>query len=241
MNPIDTRERLLEEYNTFLERSTIENSKSKKLMFLAFQRTLKPFLPLDRSVKILDVACGEGALLAFLKEKEYVNLSGFDISPQNVAICHELGLNFVKQFDALKVSDFLNEQRFDVIFALDILEHIPKQTSAEFLLQIKNKLNPGGYVVIQTPNMGSILGCLYRYNDLSHEFGLTEKSALSLLKVAGFSPEQIEIRPAWNASKLSGYGREILLRFLHRLIFLTDGAGAPKIPTKNLLIRAFNK
>ncbi len=109
------------------------------------------------------------------------------------------------------------------------------------MVQIKNKLNPGGYVVIQTPNMGSVLGCLYRYNDLSHEFGLTEKSALSLLKVAGFSADQIEIKPAWNASKVSGYLREIFLRLLHKLIFLTDGAGYPKIPTKNLLIRAFSQ
>ncbi len=130
MTPIDTRERLLEEYNTFLQRSTIENSKSKKLMFLSFQRTLKPFLPRNRSVKILDVACGEGALLAFLKEKGYENISGFDISPQNVAICHQLGLISVQQFDALQLSKFRSGQRFDVIFALDILEHIPKQTAA---------------------------------------------------------------------------------------------------------------
>ncbi|MBW4596874.1 MAG: class I SAM-dependent methyltransferase [Brasilonema angustatum HA4187-MV1] len=235
-----TTDRLFEQYNTYIQRPTIENSRSKKLIYQYFQRILNPWLPVDRSARILDVGCGEGALIAFLKEKGYTNLSGFDISPQNVAICHRLGFKFVQQLDVLQLKQDPRAERYDVIFAIDILEHLPKQAAAQFLEQIRKQLKPGGYVVVQTPNMGSVFGCLYRYADLSHEFGLTEHSAVSLLTIAGFAAEKVEIKPSWNASTFLGYLREAYLRVLHQVIFLAEGAGCPKIPTKNLLMRAFN-
>jgi 2-polyprenyl-3-methyl-5-hydroxy-6-metoxy-1,4-benzoquinol methylase len=235
-----TTKRLFENYNTYNQRSTVEDSRSKKKIFQYLQRTLRPWLPSDRAARILDVGCGEAALITFLKEKGYTNLSGFDISPENVAICHRLGFTFVQQFDVLHLNQYPITEGYDVIFALDILEHIPKQAAAEFLEQLRQKLNPGGYIIIQTPNMGSVLAVLCRYGDLSHEFGLTEKTALNLLLVAGFTADKVEIKPSWNASTPAGYLREAYLSLLHQIIFLAEGAGRPKIPTKNLLIRAFN-
>lgn len=233
-----TVERLYARYNTYSRRPTVQDALTRKVIFRAFERTLGPWLPTDRATPILDIGCGEGALLAFLREKGYVNLSGFDLSPENVAICHALGLDFVEQWDALRLAERYPPSSFGVIFVMDVLEHLPKQRAVDFLEQVRRCLQPGGAVIIQTPNMGSILGLYHRYYDLSHEFGLTEKSARDLLMVAGFHNENIEIRPAWNATTLLGYVREIYLSLLHKLVFLAEGANRPKIPTKNLLIRA---
>lgn len=235
-----TTERLFEQYNTYAQRPTVEDSSSKKVIFKSFQRIIGQWLPQDLSARILDVGCGEGALLTFLKEKGYTNLCGFDISPENVAICQRMGLSFVQRFNVLEMHELPCTEGFNVIYAMDILEHLPKDSAATFLENIRAMLKPGGYVVIQTPNMGNILGTFYRYNDLSHEFGVTEKSARHLLTIAGFAPEKIEIIPSWNASTPSGYLREAYLRLLHTIIFLAEGAGRPRIPTKNILIRAFN-
>jgi hypothetical protein len=71
------------------------------------------------------------------------------------------------------------------------------------------------------------------------EFSVTEKSACHLLAIAGFVTDKIELKPSWNASTPSGYLREAYLRLLHPIVFLAEGAGRPKIPTKNILIRAF--
>jgi hypothetical protein len=79
-----------------------------------------------------------------------------------------------------------------------------------------------------------------RYFDLSHEFGLTEKSAMDLLTVAGFEPQHIQIRPAWKATTLPGYAREVYQRLLHYMVFLSEGARRPRIPTGDLLILSFN-
>lgn len=235
-----TTERLFEQYNTYAQRPTVEDSSSKITIFKSFQRIIGAWLPEDLSARILDVGCGEGALLKFLKEKGYTNLAGFDISPENVAICQRMGLTFVQQCNVLNMHELPTVKEFDVIFAMDILEHIPKDSAAAFLENIRTILKPGGYVVIQTPNMGSLLGSFYRYNDLSHEFGVTEKSARHLLAIAGFASEKIELKPSWNASTPSGYLREAYLQLLHKIIFLAEGAGRPRIPTKNILIRAFN-
>lgn len=204
-----TVERLYARYNTYSRRTTVQDARTRKVIFRAFERTLGPWLPVDCVTPILDIGCGEGALLTFLRERGYINLSGFDLSPENVAICHALGLDFVEQWDALRLAERYPPGSFGVIFVMDVLEHLPKQRAVDFLEQVRQCLKPGGTVIIQTPNMGSILGLYRRYNDLSHEFGLTEKSARDLLMVAGFRNENIEIQPVWNATTLLGYMREI--------------------------------
>lgn len=237
METESTVARLFQRYNTYTRRPTVRDPRQRRVIFRAFERTLGAWLPRNREARILDVGCGEGALLAFLRERGYTNLAGFDLSPENVRICHELGLSFVQQFNALDVAEF-GSGDYDVIFALDLLEHLPKSSAASFLDQVRARLAPRGYVVVQMPNMGSVLGLFHRYYDLSHEFGLTEKSARDLFMVAGFENAAIDVAPSWNATTPLGYLRELYLRLIHQLIFLSEGAGRPSVPTKNLLIRA---
>ena len=234
----DTIERLLNFYNTYSRRSTVEDRQARSTMFKALARVLRGWLPPDRSTPILDIACGEGTLLAFLRELGYTSLAGCDISPENVGICHRLGLAFVQQFDALRLAEMPGLGRYGAVFAMDILEHLPKRRIAGFLEQTGKLLLPGGHVVIQTPNMSNLLACQHLYSDLSHEFGLTESSAVELCLLAGFPAERIEVRACWNASTLAGRLRELYMLGLHKLIWLTEQRGRPTIPTPNLLIRA---
>jgi 2-polyprenyl-3-methyl-5-hydroxy-6-metoxy-1,4-benzoquinol methylase len=187
---------------------------------------------------ILDVGCGEGALLAFLRARGFQNLQGFDISPENVALCHQIGLEFVEQFDALRIGDWEVADSYDAIYAMDLIEHLPKEVAAEFVDQTRRLLRLGGFLVLQSPNMGCVFGNYHRHYDLSHQFALTEKTAVDLLMIAGFPSSKIELRPCWNATTTLGYLREIYLRLLHRMIFLAEDASRPRIPSKNLLIRA---
>lgn len=233
-----TCERLFERYNTFSGRPRITDNGVKKTVYASFQRALGPWLPEDRGARILDVACGEGALLSLLREQGYSDLAGCDISPENVALCSELGLDCVRQWDALRLAEMPGLERYHTVFAMDMLEHLPKQAAASFLEAVRGLLLPGGSVIIQTPNMGSLFGCYHRYHDLSHEFGLTERSAHNLLLLAGFAPGRIEIRPVWNATTARGRLREAHVWLLHQLVFAGEGASRPKVATKNLLIRA---
>ncbi len=233
-----TTERLLERYHSYTRRPTIADPVVRACLFKSLRRSLGCWLPADRSSPILDIACGEGSLLCFLRESGYTNLAGFDLSPENVTICHDLGLGFVRQADALCLSGDPGLGRYATIFAMDMLEHLPKQRAASFLEGVRNLLLPGGRVIVQTLNMGSHLGWFHRYCDVTHEFGLSEPSALSLFAAAGFHPEKIELRPAWNATTLAGHLREAYLRLLHQMIWVAEGTHRPRIPTRDLLIRA---
>jgi len=237
MKHLDTRARQIEHYHSATGRPDLDDPRVRRLVWRSFERTVGPWLPADRSARILDAACGEGALLAWLRERGYTNLDGFDLSPECVAWCHRLGLTFVKQFDLLWIAEW-PEDGYNVIFLMDIVEHLPKERAAEALEAAGAKLAPGGCLVIQTPNLGSIMGAYRRYCDLTHEFGLTEKSVRDLLALAGFGRESVEVRPAWNAATPLGRLRELWLRILHRLIFLAEDQSRPRIPTKNLLVRA---
>ena len=233
-----TRERLLQRYHSLSRRPSLEDRASRRIVFKAFRRTLGEWLPADKEARILDIGCGEGALLLFLQEGGYLDLHGFDLSPENVDLCHAAGLPFVLGFDALRLSEYDPDLSFDLIMALDIVEHLPKQAVAGFLELARSRLRAGGWLIIQTPNLGSIQGAFIRYNDLTHEFGLTENTVVDLLSTAGFGASQIEVKPAWNATTFAGYLREIWVRSLHALVFAAEGSGRPRIPTKNLLVRA---
>ena len=238
MAMLTTTDRLYHRYNTYAGRPSVSNREKRSVMFGSLQRVLGKVLPADRSSPILDVACGEGSLLSFLKENGYRNLYGFDLSPENVFLCHNLGLDFVRRFDALSVADYQPAVQFETIFVLDLLEHLPKQAAAGFLGALRLRLRPGGSLIVQTLNLGCLFGLVHRYNDLSHEFGVTETSARILMSVAGFDPECVTIAPVWSATFLAGRIREFGLHLTHRLVYLLEGSGRPRIPTKDLLIRA---
>lgn len=233
-----TQERVLERYNSTRRRPTAENQRIRAVLAKSFDRQLKPYLPANREVDILDVACGEGALLDYLRNRGFTNLHGFDISPENVAICHRLGLPFVQPMDVLTLVDTPPDRRFNMIFAFDIVEHIPKEKAAAVVEALRLRLEPGGSLLIRLPNMGYLLAPFHRYGDLTHEFGVNENSLVDLLIAAGFEPDRLEVMPLWEGTTALGYLRNLYLSVLHRLVFLIDGAARPRIPTKNLLARA---
>lgn len=233
-----TTARLIERYNTLNRRRTAHDPEHRQVMFASFDRVYGGLLPRDPDAAVLDAGCGEGSLLAYLRSRGLRNLHGFDLSDENVAICRGAGLDFVHRFDALEMDRLPGDPHFERIFALDLLEHIPKEKASLFLELARDRLAPGGVLLVQTPNMGCVYAQYHRYNDLSHEFGLTEKTARDLFMTAGFASEEVTIGPVWNATTPLGHGREVYARLLHALVFLADDRDRPKIPTKNLLIQA---
>jgi 2-polyprenyl-3-methyl-5-hydroxy-6-metoxy-1,4-benzoquinol methylase len=232
-----TRDVIIRDYVRFKHgRNPGLDEASQRMIFRAFQRSVGPWLPAHQSAPILDVGCGEGAFLAFLASRGYTDLAGFDLSEANVELCRSRGLVFVERLDALNVSNFAQPKTWQLIACLDVIEHLPKDSAVAFVADLRDRLTPGGSLLVQTLNMASPLGLYHRHHDLTHEWGLTEGAALDLFTAAGFDESAVTIVPAWNATKPSGYVREIYVSLLHRLIYLSENAPRPRIPTKNLLI-----
>jgi ubiquinone/menaquinone biosynthesis C-methylase UbiE len=95
---------------------------------------------------ILDVGCGKGLVVSFLKrhlEKssvEQMDFWGFDISSENIQVAKKVFGN-EKAFIADVYGIDLPERSFDLVLALEILEHLEKPQKALKQLQKITKRN----------------------------------------------------------------------------------------------------
>ena len=172
----------------------------------AYNTFLRGWLSRDKKAAILDVGCGSGRLLSFLKEKGFENLQGVDISSQQVTLARKVLRNIVNE-DAIS---FLKKRKksYNLIVGLDIVEHFRKDEVLHFLEACFNALQPGGRLVLQTPNAESPWGLMYRYGDLTHELAFTPNSLKQLLTLCGFS--EISAREAGPVA----HGIVSLIRYL---------------------------
>lgn len=96
---------------------------------------------------ILDVACGTGSILRFLKDNGYKNLYGTELSNLCIERLDNMGISMVKSF-LPKIE--CEDKSFDVVIASQILEHIIKR--GIFLEEIKRVLKTNGECFLFVPN-----------------------------------------------------------------------------------------
>ena len=151
---------------------------------------LRDWLPPESGARILDVGCGAGHLLEALRSVGYQDVRGVDISPEAVAIAQSKGLSVVEA----DLRNYLQEghERFGLICAFDVIEHFDKQEVLQLLKLVWDRLQPGGVLILQTPNAMSPWAAHYRYGDLTHELILSPECLTSTLKLCGF--RDIEVR-----------------------------------------------
>src|SRR6266404_3776170 len=89
-------------------------------------------------LRILDVGCGTGANLMMLAR--YGESQGVDISEQAVGFCHQRGLEGVRHGAAESLP--YDDNSFDLITALDVLEHLDDDRAG--LAEIRRVLLPNG-------------------------------------------------------------------------------------------------
>lgn len=184
-NQIDYRTRIYERYATDFQGLSEDFDRSAAFRWgRAYNYYLRNWLPMDRNAAIVDVACGSGKLLYFFKNMQYQNISGVDISSQQV----ELARQVIPTIDEANVLEWLESHpsSFDLVTGLDIIEHLDKPEVLRFLDACYNALKPGGRLILQTPNAESPWGSMSRYGDFTHEVGLTPALLTRLLKLSGF-------------------------------------------------------
>jgi 2-polyprenyl-3-methyl-5-hydroxy-6-metoxy-1,4-benzoquinol methylase len=157
------------------------------------------YLPLfrgyARNAPLLDLGCGQGYMLRYLKSAGFTNLTGIDISKEQVEQAKNSGLNAIHA-DAFS---FLreNKNQFEIITAIDMIEHFKKEELFELLTLIHEALKPGGLFVLQTPNGEGLMPGYVIFGDLTHFTILSPLSLKHILTVTGFENVHIkELGPA---------------------------------------------
>ena len=158
------------------------------------------WLPLDPQAEVLDVGCGGGQLIQVMRRLGYVNCEGVDISEQQVQKAQAAGLK-VSQGNVL---EFLRAApgRWELILAIDILEHLLKDEAVEFLNLARAALKPGGRLVLQMPNPNGLAGMRVRYGDFTHEISMSPDCATRLLDLfdyTGIKCRETGAAPGWRS------------------------------------------
>lgn len=156
-----------------------------------YSHYLRQWLPENKDSPILEVACGAGYFLNLLKAEGYTQIYGVDSSPQQIDFSKQQGFQVIHS-DALQYLE--NEPlKFQTIVALDFIEHLYKDEALKFLESAYNRLEPGGRLILQTPNGESPwVGSVF-HGDLTHEVCYTPHLLEKLLNRSGF--EIIKYRP----------------------------------------------
>ena len=106
---------------------------------------------LDRGgLRILDVGCGTGAVLAHLSSRGEV--VGVDRSPQALAHCRSRGVTRLACADVAHLP--FGRAQFDLVLMLDVLEHFVDP--AAVVADVRPLLRPGGTLLASVPAFQSL-------------------------------------------------------------------------------------
>ena len=169
---------------------------NKKEQYYGKQRTvLIDMLPAIQG-SFLDVGCGTGATLEYLKSKGASYVAGVDINKEAIEQASKRNLDYVLVADVEKDEMPFKEKEFDCIIFADVLEHLfnPWDT----LKKISQYLKDDGYILLSIPNIKNyhILWRLIYHDEWSycdegildntHLRFFTLKEIKKLLDFAGF-------------------------------------------------------
>lgn len=151
-----------------------------------FRALYRRFLPRTKDAAVLEIGCGTGSFLAFLRGEGFTHVHGIDVGEEQVAAARKLGIEGVELADAMP---FLraHPMGYDFIAALDVIEHFTKDEVMEFLDGVRDALRPGGRLLLRTPNADSPFHSWIRYGDFTHEVTFTPRSIRQVLRAAGFT------------------------------------------------------
>lgn len=108
-------------------------------------------------MSILDVGCGTGGLLDFLRRRGYTNLRGIDGSPDALAFCRERALP-VTAVDLTKLDQFEPETAYDVVVCNDVFCYFMEAELPPLLAGLAHRLKPTGILLSNNNAFGAFAG-----------------------------------------------------------------------------------
>jgi SAM-dependent methyltransferase len=198
--------------------------------------------------RILDIGCGQGLLVYALISFGFKSVQGIDLSEQQVAVAQEHGLP-CRVVDRNYIVDLAKTApaTFDLIFLMDVLEHMDKAEQLRTLATVSELLAPGGRLILSVPNANASFGLRWRYIDWTHEAAFTEHSLEFILLNSNFTnlkflPYEFITRPRLffiPRPSIVPWVLQKFFRFLRRLEAVGEmGDQGRKVPLSlNLLVQ----
>lgn len=157
---------------------------------LSLKGNVSVIVPYIKKGKILDVGCGSGQLLAWLKKHGW-EVYGAEISPKAVKEANNRGLNV---FNGELIDAKFPENFFDTVVVNQVLEHTYDPMG--LLKEINRILKQKGLLIVGVPNIESyeskVFGEYWSPLDVPrHLYHFSMSSLESMLQKKGFAIERI--------------------------------------------------
>jgi SAM-dependent methyltransferase len=124
----------------------------KRAIVYGLLERFRPFLPVThgtgnprRGALALDLGCGAGLNLDHLSK--YAQPVGTDFSEEALRFCQARGHRMLCKADATELP--FPDRSFDIITALDVIEHVDSDHDA--LMELRRVMRPGGLLIISVP------------------------------------------------------------------------------------------
>lgn len=141
---------------------------------------------------VIDLGAGTGEFCCLAKRAGAQSVVGVNLSQDEIDFAlQRVDAQFVRQ----DVAAYLGQcaaGTVDRIFALNILEHLDKDTLVNVLENAFRVLRPGGQFVGIVPNATSPFGGMTRYWDITHQTAFTPSSVRQLARLIGYG--EVEFR-----------------------------------------------
>lgn len=208
-----------------------------------FEKEIIPLIDLPKTAIILDIGCGSGSFLKALSDNGYKQITGIDLSEEQVRLAHELGVQEVQQGDLVAFLASAKE-KFDLITGLDIIEHFTKDELVEVLKLIRKHLKPQGMAIFRTPNLDAPLATVYANGDFTHENYMNASSAQQLMLSCGFADVRVVESNMQIQNRLKEIVRKLIftvLKFKLKLTLFATGRSTQNVlVSPNMVIIAKN-
>ena len=252
-SPESYRTALYEKYVSAFksENSSLSEAELSRYFEWCDQRYYPILKLLPKSAAILELGCGHGRMLAYLRKNGFRNVTGIDISEEQIELAKKAALNA----ERADVFEYLNKNSpsfsrrglgggppsgYDCIIAIDFVEHFTREELFRLFPAIHDALSANGIILIQTVNGEGLFPNQIARGDLTHETILSPGSLSQLFAATGFrDPQFFECSPV--ASGLKGMLRSIawgLIRSLANTIRKIEAGKSQNIWTENLICTA---
>ena len=103
--------------------------------------------------RVLDIGCGFGLFaLYYAQMHPELEVHGFDLSARRIDMAREaartLGLSNAF-FHVQNATELRAEQRFDAVYMLDVVHHVPFDAVEGLLREVRGSLAPGGVLLVK--------------------------------------------------------------------------------------------
>ncbi len=193
-----------------------------------------------RDKTILDLGSGTGELCWLADRMGAANVVGVNLSQDEIDFAKS---NVRATFICQDILEYLSQcptDSVDVIFALNILEHLSKDDLVAVLDHSQRILKAGGHLIAMVPNATSTYGAMTRYWDITHLQAFTPSSVRQLMRLCGFSAAEFR---EWGprVHGLVSFFRFLLWQMIRAITFtrllIETGSGKGGIYTADMLFR----